>query len=753
MTKKRWKIFLVFSISLVFIFLYLKKTSSCGYGWEGDYYYSIFDENIIHQPSLEPFLLSDYMYHPYTDSSFFDEKEINLKEWQNYFGNNIEKNDIEKVLYPTKKDDLLKLRNAIWMKNNIFLIDKWQNNSLVKYWGKNKFQNSLDYFIYAKEIEPLVEEYYWEIPKRDTALMLSLRDEGIKKYSQVDDNFLKLRYAFQAIRLSRYTNDLKETINLYDELVQKLNTSSIVKYWALSLKAGALRKSGQLAAADYLFAYIFNNCPALRFLASSSLNVSFNDSLINASLKLCMNNDEKAALLTLSVFKGAASSLDAMQQIYSLNSKSPYLELLLSREVKGVEREILPPRDYYGNYKSYLVENEYIDKESNRKLTEFVKQVADNKDALHPYIWYLSAGYLMTLNNENHDAPTYYYYARKSWPENDSAGIKNIKLFTVTNDFLATSLFDESNLLKDLSWLKNNNESAFIFARQKLAMLYAQRGDMLRMHLLLGDNDFNYDLTSSPNEEPVDLLIRFLEKPGKTEYEKFLANIYKYNLKELYDIKGTVFLGRHKFAEAVEAFDNGYGGKVLQADPFVVHINDCIDCDIRDKTSKEYTKKSFALRMLQLDSLAKSDKKNSAQYYFLMANGLYNISLFGNCWDAVSYYKNFDAWFHQDLKDVELYDCSEAQKYYLKGMNLSNDSELAAKCCFMASKCEQNSFYVDYAEGKIKIPRDDFWKNYGKAKLEYRKNFLIMRNNYSNTEFYKEALKECKYFNQFINNH
>lgn len=753
MTKKRWKILLIFSISLVFTFLYFKNTSSCGYGWEGDYYYSIFDENIIHQPSLEPFLLSDYIYHPYTDSSFFDEKGINLKEWKNYFGNNVEINDIEKVLYPTNKDDLLKLRNAIWMNNNIYLTDKWHNNSLVKYWITNKSQNSLDYFIYAKEIEPLVEGYTWEIPKRDTALMLKLRDKGIKKYKQVNDNFLKLRYAFQAIRLSRYTNNLTETINLYNELVEKLNTSSIVKFRALSLKAGALRKSGKIADADYLFAVIFNNCPALRFLASNSLNVSFNDSLLNASLKLCKNNDEKTALLMLSEFKGATSSLDAMRQIYSLNSKSPYLELLLSRQVKGVEREILPPRDYYGNYKNYLIENEYIDKKYNRKLTEFVKLVANNKNALHPYIWYLAAGYLMTLNNENHEAPTYYYYAKEVWPKNDSVNIKNIKLFKVINNFLDTSPFFENDMLKDLSWLIKNNEGAFIFARQKLAMFYAQRGDILRMHLLLGDNHFNYDLTSSPNEEPIDLLIRFLEKPDKTEYEKFLANIYKYNLKELFDIKGTIFLSRHKFAEAVEAFDNGYGGKVLQADPFVIHINDCIDCDIRDNTSKEYTKKSFALRMLELDSLAKSDKKNSAQYYFLMANGLYNTSFFGNCWDAVSYNKDFDAWFHKDLKDLELYDCSEAQKYYLKAMNLANDSEFAAKCCFMASKCEQNSFYVDYAVGKIKIGRDDFWKNYGKAKLEYRKNFFIMRDKYSKTEFYKEAIKECKYFNEFTNNY
>ena len=178
MTKKKWKILLIFSISLLFTFLYFKNTSSCGFDWEGDYYYSIFDENIINQPSLEPFLLSDYMYHPYTDSSLFDQKKINLEEWSKYFSDGVRVNDIEKVLYPAKKDELIELKNEINSIKDSLINKNWKNNTLVKYWRRNKSLNSLDYFIYAKETEPLVEEYYWEIPKRDTALMLNSEIKG-----------------------------------------------------------------------------------------------------------------------------------------------------------------------------------------------------------------------------------------------------------------------------------------------------------------------------------------------------------------------------------------------------------------------------------------------------------------------------------------------------------------------------------------------------------------------------------------------
>ena len=752
MAKGIFRISFLLLSSLTLFFLSSDDSQSCGWDSEGDDYYSLFNVKLINQPSLEPFFLSDYMYHPYEDSSFFDGKKLNLKEWKKYFGDGVEINDIEKVLYPAKKDEIIILKNAIITNNNLLIKEKWRNNSLVKFWIKNKEDKSLDYFIYAKEIEPLVEEYYWEVPKRDTSLMLSLIDEGVSRYKQTDNNFLKLRYAFQAIRLSHYTNNFENTVKFYDELVENLNEESIVKYWALSLKAGALKKLGRTAEANYYFAVVFKNCPERRFIASNSLNVSFKDSLLYESLKYCKNNDERAALWFLSEFKGPTIALDAMKNIYELNPKSPYLELLLNREVIRVEREVLPSTDYYwSGYKDYLKRNDYIEQDLNEKITALVKSIATEKKTLHPYVWYLAAGYLMTLNNENHGAPTFYYYAKDSWPRTDTLNRKNIRLFETTNDIIGlSSVYAESSILKNMVWLQNNNEAAFLFARQKLARLYAGQFDIVRTHLLLGDEHFNYNLTSSPKEEPIDNLITFLEKPAKTEYEKFLEEIYKYSVKDLYDIKGTIYLSQHRFIDALEAFRKGNGGEVLQADPFTTHIKDCIDCDIRDKTSKRYSKKDFTLRILKLDSLAKIDENNAAHYYYLLGNGLYNATLYGNCWGAVSYYKDFDFGGYNKDKDWELYDCSRAQVYYLKAMGLSDDNEFKARCCFMAAKCEQNTFYMDLGAGKIKIDEKNFWKNYSQEKLKYRNNFKILFDKYSDTEFYKEAIKECKYFNEFV---
>jgi len=85
-------------------------------------------------------------------------------------------------------------------------------------------------------------------------------------------------------------------------------------------------------------------------------------------------------------------------------------------------------------------------------------------------------------------------------------------------------------------------------------------------------------------------------------------------------------------------------------------------------------------------------------------------------------------------------------------MELSDDKELKAKCCFMAAKCEQNEFYNDLGAKLIKIDNDNFWKSYAQEKLKYRTNFEILYNVYSDTEFYEEAIKECMYFNNFVTN-
>jgi len=81
-------------------------------------------------------------------------------------------------------------------------------------------------------------------------------------------------------------------------------------------------------------------------------------------------------------------------------------------------------------------------------------------------------------------------------------------------------------------------------------------------------------------------------------------------------------------------------------------------------------------------------------------------------------------------------DCQKAEEYYRKAMELSVDKEFKAKCCFMAAKCEQNT-YFNSAEFSNDRP------------IRSGKYFKQLQENFSSTKYYKEVLNECGYFEVF----
>src|SRR5262249_62288465 len=116
----------------------------------------------------------------------------------------------------------------------------------------------------------------------------------------------------------------------------------------------------------------------------------------------------------------------------------------------------------------------------------------------------------------------------------------------------------------------------------------------------------------------------------KTAFDKFLAQDYGYSIAHLHELRALQFLYAGDFAKAVDAFQ--LAGEVqgeLTADPFMIHIKDCHDCDFEAPHMK-YTKKSFAERMLALSRTAQGRGEEAAAASFELANGFYNMSYYGN---------------------------------------------------------------------------------------------------------------------------
>jgi hypothetical protein len=230
---------------------------------------------------------------------------------------------------------------------------------------------------------------------------------------------------------------------------------------------------------------------------------------------------------------------------------------------------------------------------------------------------------------------------------------------------------------------------------------------------------------------------------------------YPIKLTELYDVLavGEMYAGNFEAARTIYAKHPDAGTNELLGNPFNIHIVDCHDCDHAKPMKTPYTKRKFVDKILEMNSKANDltlDAKERATNYFLVANGFYNMTWYGNArllsstvvnWNYMdsNHFAGYSDSNENAIKIEGYYDCSAASEYYLKAFALSTDAEFKAKCIWMAAKCEHNRWLeTDYTIENL----DAF-----KAGVYFRS----LRDEYSNTQYYKQVIAECGYFCQFIN--
>ena len=193
----------------------------------------------------------------------------NLVEWQQFFNKTghieVTLDEIQKVIYDSKNKDIL-LHTLQALKDG----DKpdgskagdLEGNRALNYIIENKQTEVLEYIIYAKDCEPWVAEWDpWEDPpQRDFEEMERLINLGFERYTRASVSFIKLRYAYQVVRLAQFSGQPEKCINYYDKMVPGLNVKSIITYWAMGNKAGALRSIGKPAESLVLDSLIFDQC-------------------------------------------------------------------------------------------------------------------------------------------------------------------------------------------------------------------------------------------------------------------------------------------------------------------------------------------------------------------------------------------------------------------------------------------------------------------------------------------------------------
>ena len=687
----------------------------------------------------------------------------NLSEWSDRFCGLVKTEDLAYIIYKAPAEELELLGTATRRKS-LPVPARLRENEFANYIWKQKCTETLDYLLFAKACEPhVVATDSWKTGPRDKDAMQQLIAEGQKQFKRTRSAYIRLRYAYQIIRLAHYAGLYERTLELYDELIPQVDKKashweeSIIPWWILGHKAGALRKLGGNVEASYYYALIFQRCPGRRASAYQSFFIR-TDQEWEDCLRMCKSDTERATLYAIRAAGAESMAVEEMGKIYELDPQNEHLETLLVQEVRKMERNLLglgfndhreQNKRYYNLPRPYA--GKYV-----ISLQKFVRRCREEGKVTRPEIWQLAEGYLEFLAGD-------YYAADKTYTELgkvvDNKLLKEqLDVFrlalkiaalekpdTPTEDF-ATELIKDDKLYKQYGSFPD-------FLKDKMQALYTkyqQNGKAFLCEYKVSD------LKPNPQLVMVDDLLAVSLKEDKSSFERLLMHNYPTN--DLLNIKATMLMSQGQFEAALETFRripagswNDYG----QYDPFKETFKDCVNCHQRsDSLLSLYNKGELLETLLELEFKAKADIEGAARHYYKLGLVYYNMSYFGYEWKAMDFFRSGSTWAKLHLGKDGVYDywkypignkentdLSRALYAFEKSRLLATDPELAAKAAYQAARCEQKIYFMtnQYKPEPCcnRIPRlpETYLVNLDRLKEQYR-----------GTEFYSRAIQECKYF-------
>ena len=653
----------------------------------------------------------------------------NINEWYERFCEVAPLSDIEWLIYQSDLSDIQELKNAVIQ--NTGLITYLRINKFARHLVKNKCLETIEYLLFAKKCEPFVtaDKDVWQTKKPDIQNMEALIQEGTKEFLTIESHYIRLRMAYQIIRLAHYSGQYSKVKYLYNYFIPKINHApSTIQYWIEGHYAGALKALGERAQAAYFYARVFHHCPAKRESAFLSFEVRTDNDWLSA-LSFCENDQERTALYALRASFRNSRAVDEMIDIYSLHPKSNYLESILIQEIEKQEKKPVV---------------EYI-----KKLDTFVKQVIDEKKVAHPEIWLLALGYLKYLNNDYFEAKL----AFKAVTEytQSKALQEQIAIFNMAIEIKEWEKINEE--VAQRIWEFQSENEVFNRYPTLQSLLSKQVFQNLKNHgnpglAVLYRFGFNA-VKVNPSEEVIRDIKELAKKEIINPFEKSLMVLSKKQFNtEIQALYATWLMTLNEWEAAEKAWqeiplaDIEFFGK---SNPFVERLNECVHCPVKSN-ERQLTKPQIVAEMLKLQYDIKANRTESPQYYYKMGLGLYNMSYFGYAWNVVDYFRSGSSLKAERLENAsdrmkhplfpngnrENIDLSKAIGYFEKAITLSTDKELSARATFMAARCEQKMSHVTKTANK-------------------RKYFALLKTKYKDTQYYDKVIESCKYFKYYVN--
>ncbi len=770
-----------------------------------DYFVSFFHPDVSGDTDNKAFVYTDYRFlFDATDEP--DAARATSSEWSNYATSKFSTEDAYRFVCEFGLKDINALYYHIEKKQPLKVPDSVKKSAMTQFFLEQKDLEALGYLIYAKKVEPFVVGGWnsWDMPEKDTLKMMGLIKNGLQLHAVAKSDFIKLRYAYQIVRLAHYSNKFLDCIKWYDELIQPNKTKSVLQDLSLSLKAGALQHIGKRYEAAFLFSQLFMNNKIKKISNYKSFDFSvdqFKEEDRTKTLLYAKTNSEKANVYALFSIGNSKSSMAAIQQIKSLDPGSGILPALITREINKLEEQVLTPylrqsinkENKYVGYTELNINSEQYRTWKNecKELSQFCQDMATRTGKRGFY--FIAAAYCSIISGDLSNVKTLLEKAQTqplTAMEKDQWQLTQL-LLTINARQAIDEQF-EKDLMPSINWMEKKAKTDPVFAKfyrrlfaDLLAMKYKVANDKNSVKYILCSgvadkinemyvkDSYGYygqtlfTLRKFVPAQQVEELIRLVESKSLNAFEQFMVKNSTFDRDDLNDIAGTAWLRQYKFPEAEKWFKKvpaSYYKKELfktymAANPFADLLMDTHRPTRQDTVV--YTKLSFTQKMMRLekDVTVVTEVEQKAKLYYELAKGFYQMSYWGNSWLLAEYswssseagYDNKDSSSFGNNSNPDYYLVNKSKDYYLLASSTSTNQNFKARCIYMAAKCEQKKYgempyyYENSAEYKSKVME---WINAFDRSTKY---YSILQKQYSNTAFYKEAFTTCSYLKDFVN--
>lgn len=723
--------------------------------------YSFINPYIVHlDPDLVGFFLDFDILSTLVPPASQAQAVGNIDEWWERFCRIPDKADIGSLIYQAQIGDLQDLRSAIASEEAplSYLRPAIQDNTFARYLHKHQCTETLDYLIFAKHCEThVVARKSWDDRTQDRNSMRDLIRQGQIAFQATESHYFRLRYAYQLIRLAHYLRDYELTLQLYDELMPKIdNDPSLIEYWIEGHRAGALVGLGQRVEAAYIYSRIFEKCPSKRMSAYLSFDIRTDEEWKALNL-MCASDHERAVLHILRANSENSRLIEEMWNIYNYEPDNRNLEYLALRELRRLEKDLLGLEfnDNRQINKRYYNIPRPIAGERVIELQSFVRRLIEAGNTARPQFWKLLEGYIELLAGD-------YYFANRTFKDlagetrNDTL-LHQLEVWQTVLQILelqqpVEEAEEEASKIQKLDIYTQYPDMAD-FMRDRFTELYKNGGSAGKAFI----SQYSlYDLKLHPEMNIIDDLLRIIAQKHRNRFEKQMVENADGTtiLPELLDLKASLLLSENLPEAALENLKQIESAEWDNLDPklhypFIDRLNDCVHCAAPDSTTS-YNKGELVQRLLDMDYQARAEENRTraAYLYYRMGLAYYNMSYFGSAWMVLDEFRSGASlqrhrrgspdmvipYMDRERGNLEFFSCSRARLLFQRARNLSENAELSARATFMEARCEQNDYFVNAAPGTT----------------QPHTAFDILVDNYSDTQFFQEAIRECQYFRAYI---